>query len=922
MGGPFVCQSSRVPAPSARHPLWRSAVTRLPRTPGWFAIVGIGMTLFVASVVAPSLFVTTAKASALADGLRASAGAAYGPDSADLRVTWNAVLPDDGERYVLDRLDALEAYGAPSLGAAGTAGSRTRRPVVAAGDRQEPSELWYHDGAVEALGGDPDADGVWLAADVARRLGVSVGDQVRVGLVQTFFFGRPKLRKTTLAGTYETAPDSTIPAALAGQRNASRWFLPVDPDHPGASTPLAIVGRATFDRLAIKTAEEPLYFADVDLDAGVTPEAALRSVKAVQVIGTEAFDYSSDLGAALGRAEPEPAKLDLASGLDTIAFGARDTADAAQRQVRPYALGGEVMAAALLLAAWVLLGRSRRREQVLASGLGLRPVEVSLLALLEVLLAAVVAVPAGLGLAAAGLLAVGPGAAHVEVMRADVIRAVLAAAGGLLVVATAAGLAAAATDRRARFSQLGRSRRALPWTAGLLSATAVVGIAVYSVDVADRWQTPLTMALPLLVTASVAVVLLRLAERLRPRLPTRARPGTARWLAGRRTGLITREVTALATVVAITLGLFGYALTVRRGVEDGVADKTAALVGARTAIEVADDFRGHGTAGVVTPPLDRSTIVWTRGAGVPPTFGERPLLAIDPDSFDTVADWGASGDVEAGRRLLPLLETRQRGLPVIIVGDTDLQPGDQGTLDFNEEVQVPFAVVGVVGAFPGTAIDGAGGISVVASARKLFRLVPRVIDPRRRDSTSADLGAFTSWLWSEDTVGGLRSELRAADVAADGDLRTAERQRVASGLIASTWAAAYVVALGVVVLALALGAAVVLALRLADRDAVSDVLLARMGWSPGDLARTRGWEVAAAVVTATAAAVLATGVLVIAPTTIDAVSLVPPLSRPRLAPADVVLVIALVVVMVTVAWLLGAWRARRRVPEEVLRDAT
>jgi hypothetical protein len=386
---------------------------------------------------------------------------------------------------------------------------------------------------------------------------------------------------------------------------------------------------------------------------------------------------------------------------------------------------------------------------------------------------------------------------------------------------------------------------------------------------------------------------------------------------------VVREVTALTAVVAVGLGLFAYALTVHRGIDEGVADKTAALAGAATTIQVAEDFRGGGmkgarTARLSTPPADGTSIVWRRTVSLPPDFGDEPLMAVDPDSFAGVADWGGSGDLDAGRELLPRLERKGKGLQVILAGETGLDAGDRGTLDFSGEFQVPFEVVGVVPAFPGSETE-TGDVTVIADTQRLMRLVLPTIHPGRRGALSDDAGAFTSEVWTADPARVLRRALSDAGVSTDGDVATQAQARTGSGLVASTWAAGYVLALGVVVLVLAVAGALVLALRLADRDTVSDVLLGRMGWRDAELARSRAWEVGYAVATAVLAAVVASAVLVLLPTIIDATAVIPPLTRPRPDLADVAVLAGVLVATVLVAWLLGAWRARHRHPAEVLR---
>jgi hypothetical protein len=145
----------------AAHALWRAAPLRLARTPGWAALLLVAVTLFVGSVVAPTLFIDTARSTALRDGLAAGAGSPFGDESGDLRITWDGVVADD--TAITDPLSAMPAYGAPTLTATGVGQSVTKKPVAAANATTSPAVLWYHDGALAALGADPDAEGVWLS---------------------------------------------------------------------------------------------------------------------------------------------------------------------------------------------------------------------------------------------------------------------------------------------------------------------------------------------------------------------------------------------------------------------------------------------------------------------------------------------------------------------------------------------------------------------------------------------------------------------------------------------------------------------------------------------------------------------------------------------------------------------------------------
>ena len=154
-------------------PLRRSAPGRLLASPGWLLLVTASIALLSAALVAPVLFARAAESAALNTGLAQVEQDAFTGASANLRVTWNAVLR---------QLATLPVYGPPVVTGIGSAESRGSTPFVVSGAVVQPSALYYRDGAVERLGGTAGSRGVWLASDVADALGVQVGDPVRVGL--------------------------------------------------------------------------------------------------------------------------------------------------------------------------------------------------------------------------------------------------------------------------------------------------------------------------------------------------------------------------------------------------------------------------------------------------------------------------------------------------------------------------------------------------------------------------------------------------------------------------------------------------------------------------------------------------------------------------------------------------------------------
>jgi hypothetical protein len=257
---------------------------------------------------------------------------------------------------------------------------------------------------------------------------------------------------------------------------------------------------------------------------------------------------------------------------------------------------------------------------------------------------------------------------------------------------------------------------------------------------------------------------------------------------------------------------------------------------------------------------------------------------------------------------------------VILAGDTDRRVGDHGTLNFYDEWSAPYVVVAVVPAFPGSeATSGSGEVTVVAEAQRLLRYMPRPLDPRLRSPRGPDVaGGFSTWVWSTRAPHRVAAELDAAHITArEAHLRS--DAAADTDLVAAGWTTGYVVALGGFALLIVAAATLVLAVRLADRDAVSDVLLRRMSYRARDLAAARTWEVAFAVGSSLVAAAVAIIVLAQGPSMIEPAARVAPLTRPLPGWGDAGLLVAACAVLVAVAGLIARRRAGARVPAEVLR---
>jgi hypothetical protein len=456
----------------------------------------------------------------------------------------------------------------------------------------------------------------------------------------------------------------------------------------------------------------------------------------------------------------------------------------------------------------------------------------------------------------------------------------------LIVAAGVAAWTGWHADRRARVASATRSTGVLvaAWQVGVVEVAGVVATAVWSSSPDSRATGPLTLVFPLTTSAGVAVVATWAWQRLAPVLPRwPTRQGSPGWLARRR-----RSVGALVPVtLALTVGLsvVGYGMTVRRGVEESVADKAVALAGAATTADLGQQLQGLGFREVTQMVGDGSTVVYQRSVTLPPSFGDRPMLVVDPAAFAEVADWGAT--LQEARSSMDALAssttTTTDVVPVVLVGRTPLRPGDSMSLGVTPEPLVAAQVVAVVDAFPGTA-GLSPDVTVVTSRKGLFRLLSTGVDPRTPPEKTFG-GEFTAVVWSTRSAREVRATLEGAGLVGDHVQRLADA-RSRPELLASAWAVGYLRPLELGAGLLVAAAVVLLVRRLLERDAVTDLVLRRMGWSRRELLSSRAREVLSVLAVSGAAAAASIALLLLAPTTIESVPRLPPVTAPHLTVGD------------------------------------
>lgn len=659
-------------------PLWGRAPSRLLREGPWALIVVAAFVVCAAAAATDVLSVSAWRTASVDRVLGAVAEGAGPRASPGLRLS---AAPGPGSR-----LDALrhETDDIPGLGPAQLLGvsfadelKGTRlvryEGFARAGQLRAPARLTAVDDPAAVLtvvSAAPPRDGpqgVWVPVGLAERLGVGSGDELQaVNAVSR----RGETSATTyVAGVYE-ATDGAVPVDLPGstfwQTRAGR--LPGDTG--GVGDPALLIGDPeTVEALARRIADVLLWTLDAELDPARPGRDALQDT----VAGVRGLrSYLSTLpptGDAL-------LSTTAVTGLEGLAERSDDVTRRAVEEARTPAIGSIVLGLALVLAVSMLTAARRARELELLAGLGLRPPAVGVLALVEVLPAALLGLLLG---GPAALLVVRqlsgappePGALGLAAAQAAVIVGV-----GVLLHAVVTAVAAGGAARRgARHSRPGRS---LPWRPVVVVAAvaAVAGLLAAPVGGARG----LDLSVPVLVSAAVGAVG---ATALRAVAVGRSRSGLGAtagalpmspWTAGalvvrRRLAVAGTERLLVVTALATAFGLAAHVLVGGELVTRSVQDKAAVLAGAEVVIDL-------DQAGQVDPALPAEgyprdvavapgdTVVFRDSGRLP---GERivDIAVVDLDTFPGVASWGSPGG--------PLGKAREQ-LAVLGAADADALP--------------------------------------------------------------------------------------------------------------------------------------------------------------------------------------------------------------------------------------------------------
>lgn len=614
---------------------WRRAPWLLLRRPGVLVPTAGAAAVVAASLAAVPLFLSSAGTEAVEVQAAArcprDTGATYrlppGPGS-------RAPGPDPFVPLA-DGLGPSTRWGRIETWLAGP-GPTSRTPVV----------VLARDGAVDhvdVVEGEPQSGGVWLSDRAVALTGRGPEADAVLGGVAV-----------PVAGVYRDLVAGTISDPFWCAHRPDLLLQGADLEPP---PPVVVTDRATWMRLAASAEAEAVEAAwEAPLRTDVTVAEARGLVDELACTGGRSGDLAwcaPDAGvvrgdeqpAALGgqRIEPPAAAVSVeqafSSSLPFVADRARSIQTAVGAGVWPVAVLAALAGLALVAATAQLWTDRRRREVVLLGVRGSSPLAVAGKAVLELAVALLLGSAAGVVLAYALVVTVGPSStleptAVTRAAHAGVVAALLS----VVVVASVVAARAAAPIRDRERSRL----RLAPWELLLVAATVVSFLRL------DEWGVPVSqgaevsrvdvvgLLFPVLFLGSMVAVASRLlVAALSPiRALSRDWP-TPAFLAVRRVARYRAAVIAMVAASALATGVFAYAATVHRSMDASLHAKAQVYLGSDVVVRVPpDEVVPDGLAA-------RSTAVaYYRSAWVDlGTRAQVNVFAIDPATFARAAFW-------------------------------------------------------------------------------------------------------------------------------------------------------------------------------------------------------------------------------------------------------------------------------------------
>jgi hypothetical protein len=801
------------------NPLWRQAPFLSLRFPALFGAIALAALLLALAVASGPLFVSSAASSALAEEL--DDATSFGAGAAVVYESFSTRLhPEEADNHAaIERLGAdlfpklegvahLDPPVVTVLGPAVTPGTRPGPSTQQQLRLLAKTDALAHMTKVAGR----DGDGYWVADEAAESMDLEPGDALYLE------FESGAVRQIEIDGIYRALWKEP---RTAYWRSLSHFIYEQNPDVGPPPTFLiadqeAVVGlepggRGHGGRGQFQLRWEwPLSSTELTLDEA---EALAGRLSAFQ-------EHTEGLATRLegcAACPPFPAPEVSYSSLLPIAISAaRERVSTLRGPADLLTAAGALVAVAVIGGAAAFVTARRRVEARVLFARGVAPGAFGARAFLEALLPVFTGAVAGLGLAVALTIFVGPGA----VARSAFLSATWATA---LVVPAAAALIGLISCVLFVLGSEWRSRGSLrqvfiPWEVPVLAAAAVFFYLLQTqgafgdADAGELARPSLAILLfPLFFIAGFAGLAARALRRIFTWLRGIGGFPPAPYLAAHRLASAGRLAVLLAASTAVCLGTFVYAQAVARSLEETVEAKSLLFVGSD--VSGRTDYDRQIDNGFPLPTTKVTKLVEHSRLGEGEALID--VMVVDHATFASAAYFDKSWADESLTELVRRLQTRSQRLPVILTG----RESDAGTLTVRN-VEVPIEVVATVTAFPGMSRRR----PLVVADRALFE---RAVEDVGASNPLASLGAET-FVWvrgrTRPTVNVLQaSQLRPFPIL------TAEQVRDNPQIRAVSQTFSYLRALGLAAGLLALAGAVLYLQARHRNRVISSALARRMG---------------------------------------------------------------------------------------------
>lgn len=710
--------SSRSAVDAPLNPLWVKSPFVLLRFPGLLMSLTAGAVLLALAAASYPMFISSASSAALdrqiQSATRFGAGLFIQKESllVPTRTRYGELVTEPAainEFNARERAVATEAARSPHL--AGVVSSFFGPLVTATGPDSGsvslPFRPMFRTGALEhvVVVKGREGDGVWIADLPARRLGLDVGDELRITGGQD---GRVTV---TIDGIYK---------ALFNQPPQPYWRTyarEIYPTADGAAPPTFLLSNLeTAVHISSEVrAESVLQLFEVPLALRVpmTLDEARQLEALSRSFETSVRDENSRLGKnfcfqCFGGG-PETNSL-----ISIVVSQTEKRVAPVEGPVRLLLVAGVLVAIAVVAAAGAFAVATRRIEADLLYARGMSPGTMAAKTVAEAVIPSVVGAAVGFGVAWSLVQLLGPGG---EVDENAVSLAWRAAALSVPVSIVLLGVVASLSYLRRSESateKLGTLAR-IPWELALLLLSFFFlgqllrgGALVKNAATGITRPSVYLLLFPILFIAGFGTLSARLFQGLLKRVRDRsAGMSSGLYVAIHRLAGAPRLTVLLFAAASLALGIFVHAQTIVRSLETTVDAKALLFVGSdvqasiRPDLPIPESFEFPRT--LVARFLDAGT--------VSPGDTEVDLLVIDPDTFPQAAYWKAQFGAPSLEDLAGKLADSTGAEIPVVVANGELPDADS----FNYlDTPVPIEVADETIAFPGTSskrplvvIDGA-----------------------------------------------------------------------------------------------------------------------------------------------------------------------------------------------------------------------